>query len=159
MFTEHMLRMITISNMGHCTWPFDRLTTRCCSTKRIVGFVVVVSAKGFAIEDVEAFVGEWFMTSVTIKAVLVIFTFKLTIGGRDGRFLDGKIATTTLGQIHILPASLAKDCPTVHLHPLPVFNPLLTPYAHSHLPLLPISSLVLPRGLYRSRRWGAGRRF
>jgi hypothetical protein len=152
MFTEHMLRMITISDMGHCAWPFYRLTTRRCRTKRIVGFVIVISAKGFAIEDVETFVGEWFMAGVTIKAVLVIFTFKLTIRGRDGCLLDGEIATSALGQIHVLPAPFAKDFPTVHLHPFTVFNPLLTSHAHLHLSLFPISPVVLCRGLRRSRR-------
>jgi len=60
-FTEHMLRVVTVSYMRHCTWAFDRLPACRSCAKGIVRFVVVISTERFPIKDIKTLVREWFL--------------------------------------------------------------------------------------------------
>ena len=58
---DEVLRVEPVAVVRRRTRALDRLPTRRCGTERVIRFVVVVGAEGFAIEDVECSVWERFL--------------------------------------------------------------------------------------------------
>ena len=64
-----MLGVIPVPRVRHCTRAFDGLPAPCGGAERVVGFVIVVGAEGFAVVYVEGFVWEGFLWVMVVRGV------------------------------------------------------------------------------------------
>jgi hypothetical protein len=142
-----MFRMISITSMRNCTWPFNGLAAGCSGTKGFVSFMIMVFAERSTIINIEDFVWEGFIASEAIEAIFVIFPLELAVRRRHCLFFYGKITSATLGKVHILPTPLTEDPLVLPLsllaitsstiftrfinsYPPPVLNPLAAPHTY-----------------------------
>ena len=136
--------MVPFPCMCNGTSTFNGLPTIGLCAERVVRFMVMISAEGLPVEDVELFIREGLLAFVAVEAVAVVFALELAIRGRDGLLFDRPVAPsalhnrkedalvtevrgpnvrerlTYLGQIHRLPTPLAEHAGAFSTNPAPV---------------------------------------
>ena len=88
--------MVPFPCMCNGTSTFNGLPTIGLCAERVVRFMVMISAEGLPVEDVELFIREGLLAFVAVEAVAVVFALELAIRGRDGLLFDRPVAPSAL---------------------------------------------------------------